>query len=676
MMGQSEAKAKKADEIMTLASKRFTDFVAGTEWWHNNEVRTNYSLYEGYQWSEENRQKYEADGIDIFTLNQISPIVDAISGFEIQNRTEVNYQPRLSDDDSRGFRDVVSSAVKYFEQDGFVAEQNSHAFADMLKCGLGATHTTFNYEENPDGEVEVNRIFPAFVMYDTSARKKNLKDANWAARVKVVDNEVIGEEFDDIEEGQGLGDYSFDFTRFYNWYDANLRGGKLSCVIEYEWREKTPIHRVENPFYGAEGDELIDSYKKVAKESYQINLDDRIVTMAPGIYSQFRQDMKALGIYPKSTKQKTYKYYRAMIADGKLAEYEENYSQKGFSIKFMTGKYSETRQCFYGVIRAISEPQRILNESVSDYKGYLSNIPKGGVEIEEDAVSDIKGFLDTYSKAKKVTIYRPGALMQGKVRPKTSSGMPMGMVEMIPQSAQWMLDCVGLTPEFMGQMDSKLMTAQLQGQIIRQGLTVLAVYFDAKSNYMIEHGKILVDCVRIMAENSPGRLIRNVVGQGASKYLPLFLDNIAAEYDVVIGEVAQTPGERQETFNKLVELSDKLMQSKGIDILPIVLRYSPFKKDEVDEIAQMTTPQPQQPDPLQQALLESQVALQNANAKKLTSDAVKINLEALLVQKQLETYDDEKEVELTETMSAAVLNQAKAHQTVNPVRINTGGISE
>ncbi len=142
MMGQSEAKAKKADEIMTLASKRFTDFVAGTEWWHNNEVRTNYSLYEGYQWSEENRQKYEADGIDIFTLNQISPIVDAISGFEIQNRTEVNYQPRLSDDDSRGFRDVVSSAVKYFEQDGFVAEQNSHAFADMLKCGLGATHTT------------------------------------------------------------------------------------------------------------------------------------------------------------------------------------------------------------------------------------------------------------------------------------------------------------------------------------------------------------------------------------------------------------------------------------------------------------------------------------------------------------------------------------------------------
>jgi len=671
-------------EILELASKRFSDFITASEWWYINELKSSYAIYEGEQWSEEAKRKYEADGIEIFTINKTAPIVDAISGFEIQNRTEVNYQPRLSDEDSRGFSDIASSAVKYFESDAFIPEQNSHAFLDMIKCGVGATHTTFNYEDNPSGEVEIDRIFPGMVMWDPAARKKNIKDANWVARVKVVDSDVIGQEFGIQNDGTGLTDYGFDFTRFYEWYDGSLRGGKLSAVIEYEWREKKPIYRVENPFYGVEsaeqeGQNMIDpdslafiaQYKQIAKERYDITLEDKIVTMMPFEYRQFRKDMKALDISPKATNQKIYHYYRCIIADGKLVESGENYSQTGFSIKFMTGKYSETRQCFFGVVRAAREPQRLLNESVSDYKGYLSTIPKGGVEIEKGAVSDSKAFIRNYSKAKRVTIYEDGALSQGKVRAKVAPPLPPGMVEMVPQAGQWMMESVGIDNNFMGQMDSKLMTAQLQRQIIRQGLTTLSVYFDAKTNYMIDHGKLLIDCVRIMAENSPGRLIRNVAGQGTAKYLPLFTDNIAAEYDVVVGEVPQTPGERQETFSTLVELSDKLMTTKGVDILPVVMRYSPLKKAEVDEVLELTKPVPQQPDPLNQMLIESQIALQQANAAKLKADATKIQLEALLAQKQLETYDQEKEADITETMSTAVLNQAKAHQTVMPVQINT-----
>ena len=655
----------KANEILSKASQRFTDFQSATEYWNQNILKPGFAGYEGEQWSAERRALYDKDGIDIFTINKTSPLVDSVSGFEIQNRTEVSYQPRLADDEARAFNDIAESAVKYISQDAFIPEQNSHAFKDMCICGIGATHTTFSYDENPSGETEVNRIFPGFLMYDTAARKKNLKDANWMAFIKVVDRDTADRLIEDSGDSvmDGYGGYTFDCTRFYDWYWQN-NITNLSYVIEYEYREKEPIWRVENPFYGVQGDELVDEYRKIASDRYNIKLDDRITMVDAKNYSQFRKDLDALGIKIKSTKQQTYHYYRCMIADGKIIEHGDCISQTGFSIKVMTGKYSEIRQCYYGIVHSVREAQRLLNEAVSDYKGYLSTIPKGGVEIEADAVSDINAFKRNYAKAKKVTVYNPGALAQGKVRPKQPPQMSPGLLEMIPNAGQWMMESVGLNNEFLGMMDSKLMTAELQGQIVRQGLTVLATYFDAKSNYMIEQGKLLIDCVRIMAENYPGRLIRNVTGQGSASYLPLFEDGIAAEYDVVISEVPQAPGERTQTFNSLVELSDKLLQTKGVDILPIVLRYSSLKKDDVEEIEKLIQPVPQQPDPLQQRLIASQAMLQEANAEKLKADAVQIRLNSLLKQKDLEYYNEKADADIAKVLTDAGVSMAQARNEV------------
>ena len=57
--------------------------------------------------------------------------------------------------------------------------------------------------------------------------------------------------------------------------------------------------------------------------------------------------------------------------------------------------------------------------------------------------------------------------------PKLTPPIPQGMLEMIQYADQMIMSVVGVTGDFMGQADSKFMTAQLNAQLVRQGLMVL-----------------------------------------------------------------------------------------------------------------------------------------------------------------------------------------------------------
>lgn len=657
---------KSDQDIIEIARRRFEQFLQISSWWRSNELQDSYGVYEGSaQWIEEDRLKQQADLMPVITINKTAPVVDSISGFEIQNRTEVQYVPRMTDEEQEGFSDMVNSSVEYIEQDSNVAHYNSLAFLDMLICGVGITNTNISYDFNPDGEVRVERIFPGFGLWDIAARQKNLTDRNWNAVVKIVDEDTLKEELelgdgDPIPIATGASD-----AKFLEYFNVSLRERKIAVIYEYEWREKRKIYRVANTLSQFKGDpEFLQNYAKAAGEEYDFDPQrDQIIWLERGKFSKLKKEFEALGLPLQYDRPSRYKYNRMVFVGDTVIERSENFSQAEFATQFMTGKYSESNQCFYGVLRAAKRAQRLLNQAVSDFQGYLRTIPKGGVNIEEDAVSDIKGFKATYTKAREVTVFAPGALMNGKMQPKQAAQVPPGLLEMIQYASSALLEVAGVTPEFMGQMDSQDMTGVLQAQIVRQGLTVLAHYFDAKQFYMIKQGKLFIDCVRILAENAPGRLIRNVTGKESAKYLPLLKDNIASEYDVIVEEVPQTPSERQETFQKLMELAG-LLAPQGINIAPIAIQFAPLKKEQTDQIMQlMQPPPPPPPDPMANAMIQSQVSLNMANAEKTKEEAVEKRMGNLKTQKDLQTYDDEFAANQAETLSRVDLNRAKAHET-------------
>lgn len=672
------------NEVIETAHQRINDALMVTSWWRANEIRDNYNLIEGDQWLEEPYDRQNADGMPIRTINKLAPVIDSICGFEIQNRSEVKYIPRLSTSAQIGFTDMLNDAVKYIQDEAQSEFQNSQAFRDMLICGVGVTDTIISYDNNFDGEVKIERVFPYLTLWDVTARAKNLEDANWVIRAKIVDKDSMDgylKDAADNEQANATFGAAVD-ARFLDFFNTVMIAKSLGIIYEYQWRDKVPFYRIENPFVNiTDIAEYQNPYEllelaKALQEKYNIDpAQDRVFSIESEDFSKLKQLFELLALPFKYTKQKKFKYYRAILVGNKIIEKSENYSQKSFSLKFMTGKFSEVRQCYYGIIRGSKEPQRLLNQAVSDYEGFLRTIPKGGVEIEADAVPNMEAFVQTYTKAREVTIYNPGGL--AKTRPKITPPIPAGLLDMINFATTAIMETTGVTQDFMGITDSKMMTATLNRQLVRQGLTTLSSYFDAKKFYTIAQGKLFIDCVRILVENSEGRLIRVMQSDSTKYYAPLLKNGLAAEYDVVVEAVPATPSERQDTFEKLLQLAGLLANtSKPVDITPIALQYSPLKEEQIKEILQMMQPPPPpQPDPLAQQILVAETQLKQATAEKNSADAAKTTIEAMLKRQELEHDSMLKKAQIEKLLSDVRLNNAKTTSEItNTIMENINGI--
>lgn len=637
--------------------------------WRQFELRENNAVFEGNAWSADGIARQNANSMPTIGINSTAPVIEAICGFEIQNRLDINYIPRLATPQDNGYSDIMNDATAYIQENSHAYVHYSHAFKNMLICGVGATDTTLCYDNNPDGEVKVESVFPGFIFWDPAARAKNIMDAEFIIRTKVVSKETIQQMY-----GKGYMDDVYDEdmdARLLEYFNAVAAVESLSVIYEYQWRVKKPIYRVSNPLWGLPSPHLIQTPEGLEMQEiiqqmgnlYNFDpMSDPLFTVEKEKdVREIKQYFNNFGIEVSSSKQHQYKYYRSLVTNGKVISKAENYSQKGFSIKFMTGNFSELNQLYYGVLRNCKDPQRMLNQAVSDYVGFLQTIPKGGVDIEADAVDDLQGFLETYTKARQVTVFNPGGLL--KSRPKAAPPIPQGLLEMVQYADQQIMRVCGVTPELMGMMQSKEMNTSFYKQQIKQGLTTLSTYFDAKESYMKSQAELYIDCVRIMAENAPGRLINNITGKANEQYLPLTLSRIANEYDIIVEETPYSPDENQETFMKILDMQSQLStQGQQVNLMPLAMQYAPFPEQVKEQIMQaMQPPPPPPPDPINQEILLSEIRYKDAQSEKMKAEAQKIQLDSLLKQNEIQFSADKEatDIEYTEAKTLAELNRAQ-----------------
>ncbi len=659
------------EDIISRMEARLNESLTISQDWRQFEVRENFALFEGNQWTKEAVDRQTKNSLPIININRTAPVIEAICGYEQQNRMDIDYVPRMLNKEQEGYSDIMNATVKYIEQNAKANSQYSLSFRDMLICGVGAIDTTLSYDNSPDGDTVVERIFPAFLFWDNAARAKNIIDSDYVVRLKVMNQEAIKEEFG-IDYFDDVYSASLD-ARILEFFNAVLAVKTLGVVYEYQWRQKEPFYRVNNPFMALNPEMLppqvamiMEALKKEYAETYNFNPDmDSMFSVGSGKQlSEIKKIFGAMGIRIKSTKQHEFKYYRAIVTGSKVVEKSENYSQTGFSIKFMTGQFSELTQSYYGLVRSCKDPQRMLNQSVSDYVSFLQTVPKGGVEIEADAVDDIAAFVDTYTKARHVTIYEPGGLM--KSRPKITPPLPSGILEMIQYADQQIMQVCGVTPELMGMMQTKETNSSFLRQQIKQGLTTLFTYFDAKHFFLQRQAELYTDCVRIMVENCEGRLIRNVIGEKDEPYIQLTKSRIAAQYDIVVDEMPSSPDENNDLAIKLLELQGQMINlPTPVNIMPLVVEHLNLKQDVKEQIMEMMKPPPPQPpDPLNTAMIEAEVHYKNASAEKLMADAIKIKIEAMYRKQEAELNPYKQEADIKYTEARTVNEMVKAGQTV------------
>lgn len=162
-----------ANETVLWARERMNRFKADQSDWRTQSKEA-FALVAGDQWDETVRNELETDNRPVFTFNRVAGFIRGICGLETATRNSATvYGREISDS---GTADVKNAAIKYVRESCDADDEESDAFTDMLICGMGWTETLFTTEEDPEGQLVIERVDPLHMSWDTAARKRGLAD--------------------------------------------------------------------------------------------------------------------------------------------------------------------------------------------------------------------------------------------------------------------------------------------------------------------------------------------------------------------------------------------------------------------------------------------------------------------------------------------------------------------
>ena len=565
-------------------------------------------------------------------FSKIKPFVDAVVGFMIQLRRKPEYRAKImSEQEQEEYSSYMNAVSDYVRENANMDQVESRQNYEMLVTGYGATDTNIIYEKNPDGEAvsEVLRFDDVF--WDPQSQEPNMLDSRWTFRRRAFGLDEAMERFPGSKP-EDFETYNLDSRSAFRYipggeYDKISAGGTqeedLVQVYYYQWWQLDKYYRAANPLFDENIDPATASLLAQMMVSVQRNRaevsDERQVqdifdfdpfaeflVMTPTI----RNDMKALferfGIEIEEQEYLRKMYYTAMISGTTVFDTFKSPDQQGFTIKFKTGSFAPDARVWYGMVSGMIDPARYANKALSEFLRVIASNSKGGVMYEEGAVDDPRRFEQQYAKTDAAVQVNPGALQDGMIAPKATAVLPTGYDQVYQIADQSLEQTSGISREFLGTSANTQVSALLESQRINQVVATLAGYFDSITLYQKEHARLMTTYIRMLAENSEGRMISIVGEEGARRYEMLSQDRFADEYDIDIGEAPNTPAQRQETATVVIELADKLFE-RGQDIYPFVIDYIPgLKQTDKAKIKQAITPDPQAVQAQQQAQAEQQ----------------------------------------------------------------------
>lgn len=552
-MAETEASEDKgADDIAAKANACYRKGRTDTSAWRE-EADLWYDMESGEQWSAEDLAALKEIERPVVTFNRILRTINAIVGTQIANRQETAFFPREVGDTA--VNEILSGGAAYVRDRCDAEDEESDAFRDMCICGMGWIETRMDYDDNPEGDIVIERIDPLEMYWDTSAKKRNLADAKWVMHVKDFDLAEFEARWPDVdlsESGAGFEEPASEDvtprTHVYpqDAYKENQALGQRDApkktikVKHFQWCEYEDVYRVGK----------------------------RAERMTAGDFKKIEKKLKAEGI--DYIKQRASVWKRAFVAGAVTLEEGPCPYPQGPTLRCMTYARKRKDRTWYGIIKAMVDPQRFGNKFFSQILDILNKGSKGGLLIESDAAEDMREVEDKWARADAIITLRPGGM--AKLMPKPVVEMPAGMDRLLAFSLDAVHEVTGVNLELLG-FANREQPGVLEHQRKQAGLTIIAPLFDAERRYRKNQGHILLHFMHKYI--SDDRLVRITGEGGQQKYVPLALDPNTAEYDVVVDESPTSPNMKDRVYQALVQIMPALMKA-GAPIPPEVLDYAPI----------------------------------------------------------------------------------------------------
>lgn len=647
LAGQPDLSSEDLDDLaLTISANMRLAKTDSADW--RTMARECYDFAAGRQWSDEDTAILNEQRRPPVTFNRVSRTINAVVGLEVANRQEVRYIPRSNED--TGYNDMLTQAAKWVRDLCDAEDEETEAFTDLNICGMGWTETAMDYEEDPDGLVVIQRADPIGFFWDPSATRKNLKDARWIARVKLMSREDV------------LG----------NWPDYT-GGGRTE---EYLDNEDEP-HDASPPYYDYEGQKTSNSkvkdievvhyqyYKKV--EFVRVKSGDGMVEFEPKRFAKLRDRIEAMGLQHVTQKRRVYCY--AYMIGGTVYEKEDLAVQDGgFTFQAMTGIRDRNNNSWFGLVSIMIDPQRWANKWLSQTMHIMNSNAKGGIMAEVGAFLNPRKAEKDWAKPDSFIELNAGGL--AKIQERSMANFPQGVHELMQYAVESISDTPGINQELMGLVGEDR-TGILESMRKQAGVTMLSVVFDALRLYRKGHGRLLAAFIRGFI--SDGRLVR-VVGDQGAQYVPLHKDKINMQYDTIIDEAPTSHNQKEKVMQILMTLVPQMLQAGMPPPPPEVLEYLPVPESLIEKWMAQTRVDPQQQQmQMQQAEEERQVLLQERASKATLqkAQADKASAEAMETMRELQMPPVDPRAEALAEMQIQEMKARVAAETdIQVARIN------
>lgn len=624
-------------------------------------------------------------------INKVKPYVNAVKGFIAQNRRKAKYSARM---DGNKIQEVYSQycngLADYVRKQSYADQRETQQDGDLLTNGYGAIETAMTYSNghattDPNGKIIKGRLDPLEVGWDPFAKDTNILDSRWVFNEKSYSLDDALDLFQDAREDDFESASDDDLQDGEGNYKFYARGGKYNKIKEasldwsdeknekvkvyfYQWYQYETFYRCENPIHLMQDPRLAAimriKLEMIAQDITQDQADmfafdpnDELLTFDEEIKKKLE---KLLGDKIEIYEYRRKAFYSAVISKDHVFTKYRNPCQQGFTIKFKTGDYDAKNKIWTGIVNSMKEPTLYYNKALTELMFIIGANSKGGVYIEEDAVDDVQKFEQQYAKTDAVIVVNPQAISGGKIQAKKEPQSATGYEQIVQMMGSDIQDVTGIDKAFLGSSENKQETGVLYKRRIRQVCSSLACYLDSVTLYQLEDARLLLDFLRIYAENNNGGLFSINGEDGKEQFLKISSSKLAAEYDVNIDEAPQTSEEKQEYAEILGGIAEKLapLDPAGAKLIfAISVKYLPLDFEDKQKITEALLPKQGQIDPAMVQKLQQQVQMLMSQASQAQLAEVQSKANANNAKASLDT------AKIHEVGSVIIKNKADAvHQ--------------
>lgn len=471
-----------------------------------------WSYYIGEQWTPDEIAALEERGQAVSTYNHIKPSIDAIIGGERSNRPEIKMAGRTLDDQE--IAQVKSSLYDFIVYNSNSDEELDKALLDAFITGRGWKKV----EPKEDSKTKEVDLYHEYVDYrnmfvDGMSRSDDLKDSRYLHHAVFTDEDIIEATFDKYTSNSGDSDFWSSSSDENIWVDTHDR--KRIRLIETWYRDENGD---VNSVIWVKGQILFE-----AKKPYDMN-------EFPFVQITLNRDL-------------------------------DNHP--------------------YGFVKAMVSPQDEVNKRHSKALHYLNSRQ---IFVEEDALKDANEAKKTLAAPDGITYFNEGALSDGRVIVQDNTQLANSHIQLMEVARTKIMELVGLNAGYMGQSSGSESGTKTTLNIA-QAQNVLVPVFNKIRMFRHREAKITMELVTEFYTSE--RIIRITKENGEYAFMPIntlqedennviqSMNNVSNnDVDIIIADAPVSLNDRQEQFNKLLEIQGQTSVPIPQNIL---LRYSSIK---------------------------------------------------------------------------------------------------